>query len=171
MNIRAPNGDTVLMICIRKQRFDLVHLLLERGVILISGRNDLGEDVLSLARSLPAEEAQQMVQLLAPAVEKALSAQAEAQQLQAAQAESTAAGTSHLEEDDFGLLPGFPLVVDGWTMNAENGYFPSVFALLFHRFMRQRHDLPTASEAYMNSSLSKFAISSVVVAFAMILFF
>ena len=169
MNIRTPSGDTLLMVAVRTKRYDLVRLLLERGVVLISGNNDLGEDVLSLARSLPVVDAQQMVQLLAPAVEKALSAQVEAQQMQAAQDESTG-GAAPLEEDHRGLLPGFPLAVDGWTMNAENGYFPSVFALLFHRFMRPRQELPTAREAYMHSTLSKFAMGSMMVALVMVLF-
>ena len=72
-------------------------------------------------------------------------------------------------EENEGLLEGFPTQVNGWSIDASIGFFPSLFALMFTSwFIPTSNELPTAREHFMNNALKKLTISLVVLSILLI---
>ena len=168
MNVKTADGNALIMEAVRNQRLDIVKVLVSKGVDVACGKNDQGEDLMSLAKQLSLDEAEAMVELLAPVVQLAIEtkmAEEEARRL-AALENSTSTNTANGNGvgENQGLLPGFPQVINGWNIGAGVGFFPSLFALLFHNFMETSNELPTANQTKMHNALTKFTIGVLIVA-------
>ena len=170
MNIRTAQGNSLLAEAVRACRLDIVQLLLKHGVDVNCTQNDKGEDLLSLAKELPVDISAKFVQLLAPIIEKKVAEAAEAKrQAETTQEQDVHGGTNDTVQENEGLLEGFPTQVNGWSIDASIGFFPSLFALMFTSwFIPTSNELPTAREHFMNNALKKLTISLVVLSILLI---
>jgi hypothetical protein len=179
INVKTPDGSSLLMESVRCRRLDAVVLLLSRGADVTCGSNDQGEDLISLARAIPQEESKQMVELLAPVVTKKLEEIRLAEETRLAQADNLSLNHGRTAEqmaqdadtNDDRTLPEFSQLVNGWNIGWEKGYHPSLFALLISKsFMEAPRELPAANEARMSTVLTKLTLGMLVVAGLIICF-